>query len=172
MRHSPRVPGFKPKQWTWFTPKNKTIRCYLRPTPRLHFLHPLGKLQNVWLIVRQLPIKAGWWDTFYSIAYYILLGRDHWFWALKKRENVPSAWSQTFTKKRTRSFWGKIFGWLRNDYSSSAGTYNTDVVRTLFKFLFVCDCIPRDLWSILFVAVATLGKWPYISVFFLILSDS
>ena len=70
--------------------------------------------------------------TFYSIAYYILLGRDHWVLGiysltLKKRKKVPSAWSKTFTKKRTRSFWGKIFGWLFKDYSSSAGKYNTDL---------------------------------------------
>ena len=68
--------------------------------------------------------------TFYSIAYYILLGR--YSLTLKKREKVPSAWSQTFTKKRTHSFWGKIFGWLLKDYSKSAGKYNTDVVRALF----------------------------------------
>ena len=115
--------------------------------------------------------------TFYSIPYYILLGRDQWVLGicsltLKKRETVSSAWSQNFTKKRTRFFWGKIFGWLLKGYSSSGGKYNIDVVTTLFKFLFVCDCIPRDLWSILFVAVAALGKWCYISVFFLILSDS
>ena len=70
--------------------------------------------------------------TFYSIAYYILLGRDHWVLSiygltLKKREKVPSSRSPTFTKKRTRSFWGKIFGWLFKDYSSSAGKYNTDL---------------------------------------------
>ena len=114
--------------------------------------------------------------TFYSIAYYILLGRDHWVLdiyslTLKNREKVPSTWSQTFTKEKTRSFWGEIFGWLYEGYTSSAGKYNTDAVRTLFEFLFVCDCIPPALWSILFVAVAPLGKWCYISVFFLILSD-
>ena len=86
---------------------------------------------------------------FYSIAYYILLGRDHWVLGicsltLKKREKVPSAWSQNFTKKRTCSFWGKIFGWLLKGYTSSAGKYNTDVT-TLFKFLFVHNRIPRDL---------------------------
>ena len=115
--------------------------------------------------------------TFYSTAYYILLGRDHWVLGIyrltpKKREKNLSAWSQTFVKKRTRSFWGKIFEWLLKDYSSSAGKYITDVVRTLFRFFFVRDCIPRDLWSILFVAIVPLDKWRYISVFFLILSDS
>ena len=101
--------------------------------------------------------------TFYSIAYYILLGRDHWVMgvnslALKKREKKSSAWSQTSFKKRTRSFWGMIFGWLLEDYSSSAGKYNNDVVRTLYKFLFVFDCILRGQWSIQYVTVAPLDK--------------
>ena len=47
--------------------------------------------------------------AFYSIAYYILLGRDHWVLdiyslTLKKREKVPSGWCQTFTQEKTRSF--------------------------------------------------------------------
>ena len=68
--------------------------------------------------------------------------RDHWVLdiyslTLKKREKVPSAWSQTFTKERTCSFWGKTFGWLCEGYSSSAGKDSTEGVRILFKLFFV-----------------------------------
>ena len=42
MRYSPCTLRFKPKQWTWFTPNEKT-RWNLRPTPCPHFLHPLGR---------------------------------------------------------------------------------------------------------------------------------
>ena len=88
------------------------------------------------------------------------------------REKISSAWSQTFTKERSCSFWGKIFGWLCEGYPSGAEKDNTEIVRILYKFLFVCDFIPRALWSILFAVVRPLGKWRYTSVFLLILSDS
>ena len=44
------------------------IKWYLGLTPRLHF--PEGELTywvSFWLIVDQLPIKAGWWDIALAI---------------------------------------------------------------------------------------------------------
>ena len=51
----------------WFTPNTITIRWNLGLTSRPHFLEGelirlVDKAKNAWLIVRQLPIKAGWWD--------------------------------------------------------------------------------------------------------------
>ena len=68
-------------------------------------------------------------------------GRDHWVLdiyslTLKKREKVPSAWSQTFTKEITCSFWGKTFGWLCEGYTSSAGKDSTEVVRIFIESIF------------------------------------
>ena len=49
--------------------KHKTIRWNLGLTPALHFLevgeltHWVYETKNLWLIVGQLPIKAGWWNA-------------------------------------------------------------------------------------------------------------
>ena len=46
-----------------------------------------------------------------------------------------------FYKERTCSFWGEIFGWLCEGYSSCAGKDSTEIVRILMKLLFVCLCV-------------------------------
>ena len=49
--------------------KNNKMKSWTDPTSSfpLRRTHPLGRrLWNVWLILQQLPIKAGWWDA--SIA--------------------------------------------------------------------------------------------------------
>ena len=48
--------------------KHKTIKWCLRMTPRLHLLegaliHWVDKAKNMWPIVKQFPIKIGWWDA-------------------------------------------------------------------------------------------------------------
>ena len=58
-----------PASWfSWFKPNANTRRWNLGLNPRPHFLegefiHLVDKAKNVWLIVGQLPIKAGWWNT-------------------------------------------------------------------------------------------------------------
>ena len=67
--------GYTRESWTppasWlfcFTPNTNAIRRNLGLTPRPHFLegdhiHWVDKAKYVWLIVGQLPIKAGRWDA-------------------------------------------------------------------------------------------------------------
>ena len=48
--------------------KHKAIKWYLRLTPRLHFLggtliNWVDKAKNMWIMDRQLPIKAAQWDA-------------------------------------------------------------------------------------------------------------
>ena len=67
--------GYTGESWTppaswfsWFKPNANTRRWNLGLNPRPHFLegefiHLVDKAKNVWLIVGQLPRKAGWWNT-------------------------------------------------------------------------------------------------------------
>ena len=61
-------------QFSWVTPYTKTKRWNLGHTPRSHF--PEGKIiQQQWedkaksnrIIFRQLPTKAGWWDSSFAL---------------------------------------------------------------------------------------------------------
>ena len=59
---------FPAHQFSWCTCNTKATRWNHRLTPHPHFLdreliHWTDEAENMWKIVGQLPIKAGWWNT-------------------------------------------------------------------------------------------------------------
>ena len=78
--------------------KHKTIRWNFGLTPRFYSLEReliywVDKVENVWLIVGQLPIKAGWWDAPLELCDYSWSSEQNFFF-LKGKINYPFKWIQ------------------------------------------------------------------------------
>ena len=64
--------------------KHKTIRWNFGLTPRFYSLegeltHWVDKVKIVWLIVGQLPIKAGWWDATLALQDFSWSNKQNYF---------------------------------------------------------------------------------------------
>ena len=124
---SPLVLGildFPAHQFSWCTCNTKATRWNHRLTPHPHFLdreliHWTDKTENMWKIVGQLPIKAGWWDaslTFkrfsqsiantpnYKIAKLSLLSLPSLVLTKKFTSELPSWYMFCPPRKQTRTF--------------------------------------------------------------------
>ena len=95
--------------------------------PILNWIHPLGgQGRQVWQLVRQLPMKAGWWDA-PLVLHDLAVSNLHYHYSEQSVCNL--------TKRRTQQpvFSGKFFedGWLRTAATKQSEITTFDVIQFL-----------------------------------------